>query len=121
VTRDPSAGPQEVAEHFLRAVAARDALGALAYADTLLSAGRPGELTLDEVNEAIDDLRARPIDWQQAGRSQADDSLTYRFKATFTHRPPAALSVYITRRQGRWLICGYSVGTKQVIGVNHDS
>jgi hypothetical protein len=120
VTRDPSAGPQEVAEHFLRALAARDALGALTYADPLLSAGRPSELTLDEVDEAIDDLRARPIDWRQGRLFQSDDTGTYRFKATFTHRPAAELSVYITLRQGRWLVCGYSVGTKQVIGINHD-
>jgi hypothetical protein len=120
VTRDPSAGPQEVAEHFLRALAARDALGALAYADTLLSVGRLGELTPDEVDEAIDDLRARPIGWRPGRLSQSDDTGTYRVKATLTHRPPAELSVHIARRRGRWLVSGYSVGTEQVIGVEHD-
>jgi hypothetical protein len=121
VTRDSSAGPQEVAEHFLRALAARDALGALAYADTSLSAGRPRELTLDDVDEAIDDLQARPIGWRPGRVNQAGDTRTHRFEATLTHRPPAELSVHITRRQGRWLVCGYSVGTERVMGVEHDS
>ena len=117
---DRSAGPREVAEHFLRALATREALGVLAHADTSLSAGRPGELTLDEVNEAIDDLRARPVGWRRGGVNQSGGAGTYHFKATFTHRPPSALSVHITRRQNRWLICGYSVGNERIIGVDHD-
>ena len=114
---DGGADYDRVIDAFLSALRDRHALGALAHAYPNLFPASGREPTPALLDEAIDGAGARPRRWERVGvtdNGEIDRSL----KIDLGGPDLVQASVYLTRLEvsGRWTVCGYTVGSKLVIG-----
>jgi hypothetical protein len=71
---------------------------------------------------AIDSVKARPVRWRfRGGHGALDGDMEYGYTATFADGSSGELDVFVTTRADRFLVAGYVVRGKRVLGVEYDS
>src|SRR5262249_15008326 len=110
-----------VAEAFLTALAQRDGIRALAQTDPVMFVGLDLEPAPEDVDRVVDAARARPVSWEKVRKTYTLNAghtyLRFPTTATFAGQPdPAPVSLHLNDVCGCWLVAGYLVREKVVLG-----